>query len=204
MRLSSNIAWRTEMAKQQQVEHEQEREGQLSYKRHTARSVSECVDIDYVDEEAQDDDDDFTTLSEINETQQHTHSSLANMDLTTTNSTALSLDSTIDDNSNDAISGHCEERTYSRSLLVNFSDEKSNQLCNIDTDSVNSIEFKANISRGLVVEGINQAVAADDGYVNERNKRKNDGIILSANKSSSSNSSTDAFQTFFNNINAGK
>uniref|UniRef100_A0A1B0B3C5 Huntingtin n=1 Tax=Glossina palpalis gambiensis TaxID=67801 RepID=A0A1B0B3C5_9MUSC len=204
MRVSSDIAWRTETSKQQQQEeHEQEREGQLPYKRHTARSVSECVDIDYVDEEAQDDDDDFTTLSEINETQQHTHSSLANMDLTTTtNSTALSLDSTIDDNSNDAISGHCDERTYSRSLLVNFSDEKSNQLCNIDTDSVNSIEFKANISRGLVVEGINQAVAADDGYVNERNKRKNDSIILSVNKSSSSNSSTDAFQTFFNNINA--
>ncbi|KNC31562.1 hypothetical protein FF38_12739 [Lucilia cuprina] len=201
-------------------------------KRHTARSISECVDIDYVDEQQDDnaddgvannnddeednddDEDDFTTLSEMNESSQHTHASSslltsANIEFNTkTNSSSSVL-------INETISGHgvvvkaIENRPDHKNtiddapnMLENFSsdDEKSNQLYNTDdNESINSIESKAEISRGLVVEGSNNSMgklhtSTEDGV--------GDAVDVSANTIINTKSNNDAFTSFFNNFNA--
>lgn len=208
-------------------------------KRHTARSISECVDIDYVDEDgtpasssamtananssnknadADDDDDDdgdFTTLSEMNDDSQHTQPSLlGNIDFTTKTSSSV-INETISGLVDGSAASKIQQRHQGdvgsgagggvsatddgdrQKFLVNFSsdDEKSTQLCNTDNESLNSIEFKADISRGLVVQGVH----SNSDYNNDDDQQQQ-GKAEETSKSSS----TDAFTTFFNNFNAGK
>ncbi|XP_061397578.1 uncharacterized protein LOC133333280 [Musca vetustissima] len=211
-------------------------------KRHTARSISECVDIDYVDEDGappptassmmamtaianrsnknanddvdddgdeDDDDGDFTTLSEMNDDSQHTQPSLlGNIDFTTKTSSSVI---------NETISGLVDGSAASKiqrqddigsgggtgdiqKFLVNFSsdDEKSTQLCSTDNESLNSIEFKADISRGLVVQGVHSNSDYNDDQQGSTKVMEEDEAVTTK----SSNSSSDAFTTFFNNFNA--
>lgn len=228
---------------QQQQQHKQRQE-EHELKRHTARSISECVDIDYADEdvplpspqsivvikknvedadddnvheeeEEDDDDGDFTTLSAMNESPHtHTASLLGNIDFTAKTSSSVI---------NETISGHVggEDSTSTKmttndddedigrdggsgggggdtpKFLVNFSsdDEKSTQLCNTDNESVNSIDFKADISRGgLVVQGI----PSNTGLDGDESTHEEAGAATTVK------SSNDAFTTFFSNFNAGK
>lgn len=227
---------RQQATKIQQQQHQKQRQEEHELKRHTARSISECVDIDYADEDvplpspqsivvikknvedagddnADDDDDgDFTTLSAMNESPHtHTASLLGNIDFTAKTSSSVI---------NETISGHVGGEDFTSTkmttnddedlgrdggsgggdtpkFLVNFSsdDEKSTQLCNTDNESVNSIDFKADISRGgLVVQGIpcNTALDGDESMHEE------------AGAATTVKSSNDAFTTFFSNFNAGK
>lgn len=199
-----------------------QKQQQQQLKRHTARSISECVDddnddddIDYVDEQQQqddnnannvdndddDDDDDFTTLSEMNEESQHTHASSSvltssvNIEFTTTKTNSAFINETISGHGVvKAIEKQPDRKVDAQNLLVNFSsssdDEKSNQLYNTDdNESINSIESKAEISRGLVVEGSMSKA-----------HESNENVDVNTN----TKSNNDAFSSFFNNFNAGK
>lgn len=200
-----------------------QKQQQQQLKRHTARSISECVDddnddddIDYVDEQQQqddnnannvdnidddNDDDDFTTLSEMNEESQHTHASSSvltssvNIEFTTTKTNSAFINETISGHGVvKAIEKQPDRKVDAQNLLVNFSsssdDEKSNQLYNTDdNESINSIESKAEISRGLVVEGSMSKA-----------HESNENVDVNTN----TKSNNDAFSSFFNNFNAGK
>lgn len=208
---------------------------QQQKRHHTARSISECVDIDYVDEDvsphndddndnnqddADDDDDDdgdFTTLSEMTESSKHISSHtvaplLGNIDFTTKTSSSVI---------NETISGHVNGRGGgiaglelkfqggdSQNLLANLSsdDEKSIQLCHADNESVNSIEFKADISRGLVVEGVHSGSTVDDVFPAVTSDAGTPRSTAATTTPVTAGGSSDggAFTTFFNNINAGK
>lgn len=69
----------------------------------------------------------------------------------------------------------------------NGDDGDSMQLFHTDSESVNSSEFKADISRGLVMAG-NRGEFSAEGTISDDLNRK----------------STDTLSVFFNNINAGK
>ena len=231
-------------------------------KRHTARSISECVDIYYVDEQQQhddendtndndnnnddddddDDDDDFTTLSEMNDSQ-HTQASCSTTAATanikfTTKTTASSLSSMAAGVINaETISGHgnlmakamekrpldldsdhhyhhhgrCNTIDDAQNLLVNFScthsdaEIRSNELYNTDNESINSIESKTEISRGLVVEGNMQQTTTEDTDTTTTTPCTAATATASFdNNVNNVKANNDAFTSFFSNINAGK
>ncbi|XP_013101721.2 uncharacterized protein LOC106083330 [Stomoxys calcitrans] len=203
---------------------------QQKLKRHTARSISECVDIDYADEDVapvnknsdvddddDDDDGDFTKLSGMNDDSMHTHASLlGNIDFTAKTSSSVINETISGHVGGDAASaaadaaadpmkmtptthvsgGDVEAGDDTHKFLVNFSsdDEKSTQLCNTDNESVNSIDFKADISRGLVVQGIHSNTNTDDCLAPG-------STVMEGAAAAPAKSGNDAFTTFFNNIN---